>query len=121
MFIKPNFAVTALQNLIQPSNTPFGFEGNEINWNNVVDGIPVNVHILDGSKPTIPTKEQHDAEVARLVAEWEAAEYQRLRAPEYPPLQDLADALYWQSQGDNTKMDAYVAAVEAVKEKYPKV
>ena len=52
--------------------------------------------------------------------EWEATEYQRLRKPEYPPLADLADALYWQSQGDESKMTAYLAAVDAVKQKYPK-
>ena len=39
---------------------------------------------------------------------------------EYPPMTDLADALYWQSKGDESKMTAYLAAVEAVKLKYPK-
>ena len=45
----------------------------------------------------------------------------RLRQALYPPLADLADALYWQSKGDNSKMDAYNAAVEAVKQRFPKV
>jgi hypothetical protein len=67
-----------------------------------------------------PTKEQLDAEVERLKQEYAATEYQRLRQPEYPPLSDLADALYWQSQGDNSKMEKYLAAVDAVKQKYPK-
>ena len=53
-------------------------------------------------------------------AEYDALEYQRLRAPEYPSAGELADAIYWQSQGDNSKMEAYLAAVEAVKIKYPK-
>jgi hypothetical protein len=43
-----------------------------------------------------------------------------LRKMEYPPLTDLADAMYWASQGDNTKLDNYYAACEAVKLKYPK-
>lgn len=43
-----------------------------------------------------------------------------LRKGEYPPLADLADAMYWASQGDNTKLDNYYAACEAVKLKYPK-
>ena len=68
----------------------------------------------------IPTQEEIDAEIARMTAEWNATEYQRLRKPEYPPLADLADALYWQAQGDNSKMTAYLAAVDAVKSKYPK-
>jgi len=42
------------------------------------------------------------------------------RAADYPPLTDLADALYWQARGDASKMDAYVAKVDAVKAKYPK-
>ena len=64
-----------------------------------------------------PSKEEVDAEIARQ----ESLKYQELRAPEYPPLADLADAIYWQNQGDSSKMDAYLAAVQAVKEKYPKV
>lgn len=43
-----------------------------------------------------------------------------LRRAAYPPLADLADATYWQSQGDASKMQAYLAAVKAVKAKYPK-
>ena len=42
------------------------------------------------------------------------------RAPEYPPLTDLADALYHQSKSDETKLTAYLAKCEAVKQKYPK-
>ena len=52
--------------------------------------------------------------------EYLANEYKYLRSPEYPPLTDLADAMYWSSQGDNTKLEAYYAACEAVKLKYPK-
>jgi hypothetical protein len=33
---------------------------------------------------------------------------------------DYLDAVYWQSQGDATKMTAYLAAVETVKLAYPK-
>ena len=42
------------------------------------------------------------------------------RVQEYPPLTDLADALYHQSKGDETKLTAYLAKCEAVKQKYPK-
>jgi hypothetical protein len=42
------------------------------------------------------------------------------RRKSYPPLEDLADALYWQSQGKPGPMNAYLAAVKAVKTKYPK-
>lgn len=67
-----------------------------------------------------PTKEEVEAEIARLQAEYNLTEYQRQRAPEYPDIKDLADALYWSSKGDNTKLDEYYSKCEEVKNKYPK-
>ena len=61
-----------------------------------------------------------DAAAAEIQAELDATAYQRDRQPEYPSLADLADALYWSNQGDNTKLDEYYAACAAVKAKYPK-
>ncbi|MET3135298.1 hypothetical protein AAKU55_005606 [Oxalobacteraceae bacterium GrIS 1.11] len=43
-----------------------------------------------------------------------------LRRSEYPPLEDLADALYHQSVGDGSKLDAYLASMAAVKARFPK-
>ncbi len=74
----------------------------------------------DGHSTTDIEKNQIRVEVARLQAEYDSKEYQRLRSFEYPPLADLADAMYWSSQGDNTKLEAYYTACEAVKQKYPK-
>jgi hypothetical protein len=48
-------------------------------------------------------------------------DYQARRRMVYPPQADLADALYWQSKGDNSKLTAYLAAVDAVKELIPKI
>lgn len=42
------------------------------------------------------------------------------RRAAYPSLTVLADALYWQSKGDQTKMDVYIAACSEVKQKFPK-
>lgn len=81
--------------------------GNSVTWKNY-DVAPI-------------TEEQINAEVLRLQAEYDSKDYQRKRAVEYPPLTDLADAMYWAAQGDNTKLEAYYAACEAVKLKYPKV
>jgi len=61
-----------------------------------------------------------DAAAAELAAEAAATQYQRDRQPEYPSLATFADAYYWAQKGDNTKMDEYVAACDAVKAKYPK-
>lgn len=67
-----------------------------------------------------PTRKEIEDEVSRLQSDYDAKLYTRQRAPEYPPLSDLADALYWQAQGDSGPMARYVAACEAVKAKYPK-
>lgn len=45
---------------------------------------------------------------------------QQERANAYPTLGDFADALYWKEKGDDSKWIAWLAAVAAVKEKYPK-
>ena len=70
---------------------------------------------------TKPTEAEIQAEVARLQAEYDAKEYQRLRAPEYPDLADFADAYYWMRIGDETKMAEYLQKISSVKDKYPKV
>ena len=57
------------------------------------------------------------AEVARLEAEWNATEYQRLRAAEYPPITDYIDGVV---KGDSAQVQAYIDECLAVKAKYPK-
>jgi hypothetical protein len=66
---------------------------------------------------TQPTEAEITAEVARLQAEYEANEYQRQRAAEYPPMADYIDGVV---KGDQAQIDAYIAACLAVKAKYPK-
>tara|TARA_R100000426_G_scaffold587_2_gene1095 strand:- start:863 stop:1174 length:312 start_codon:yes stop_codon:yes gene_type:complete len=46
--------------------------------------------------------------------------YKTDRQPLYPPLGDFADAMYWNSKGDSTKLEAYYAACEKVKTDNPK-
>ena len=67
-----------------------------------------------------PTIEELEVEAARLATIKVNEQYKNKRAFEYPSLADLADAMYWASKGDNTKLDNYYAACEAVKLKYPK-
>ena len=64
-----------------------------------------------------PTEEALIAEAERLQAEWDALEYQRLRKPEYPPIEDYIDGIV---KGDEAQVQAYIDACLAVKEKYPK-
>lgn len=103
------FILQAIKNLV-PVDAAFAIEGDEI-----YD----NLNWLDTKYPK-PSKESVESEANRLIAEWNSAEYQRLRVKSYPPLSELADAIYWQQQGDNTKMEAYLAKVAAVKTEFPK-
>lgn len=50
----------------------------------------------------------------------EAPNYTQLRKVEYPPLEDFADAFYWSQHGDEKPMRDWLAACDAVKEKYKK-
>lgn len=68
------------------------------------------------TKQTQPTDNEIANEVARLEAEYDAAEYQRKRAAEYPSITDQLDAL-WKG-GDAA--EEMLAKVQAVKTKYPK-
>jgi len=64
-----------------------------------------------------PTREEVEAEVARLQQEWENTEYQRLRAKEYPDFKEYLDGIV---KGDAEQTQAYIDACLAVKAKYPK-
>ena len=63
-----------------------------------------------------PSIEEIETESDRLIAEYDAKQYQRDRAKDYPPIGDQLDAL-WKGGDDATEM---LAKVQAVKEKYPK-
>lgn len=62
------------------------------------------------SKADIKTK------MAELQADYEAKEYQRNRASEYPSIGEQLDMIYHAGQGG----DAFQAAIQAIKDKYPK-
>lgn len=103
--IRGHLVAEALSSLRPLSQYAVGSDGS-INWIDTVQ--------------TRPTDTEIAAEIIRLESEYNAQEYARKRAPEYPSLTDLADALYHQSKGDETKLTAYLAKCEAVKQKYPK-
>ena len=66
---------------------------------------------------TKPTKAELEAEVIRLQAVYDAKQYQRNRAIEYPPLPDQLDMLYHDRINST---DTWMEAIQAVKNKYPK-
>ena len=61
-----------------------------------------------------PTKEEVEAEIERLQADYEAKEYQRKRAKEYPTLAEQFDMLY------HGGYEVWKEAIQQVKTKYPK-
>jgi len=64
-----------------------------------------------------PTDSEIEQEQARLSAIYESKNYQRQRETEYPPITDYIDGVV---KGDQAQIDAYIAACQAVKAKYPK-
>ena len=68
----------------------------------------------DGN-PTNITEEQIAAKLTELRAEYDTKEYQRLREPEYPTVQELVVALY--DTEDKAAIDSKRAEIKL---KYPK-
>ena len=63
---------------------------------------------------TLPTETQIQNEIARLQAEYDAKEYQRNRAAEYPSITEQLDTLFHEG------IDGWKETIQAVKDKYPK-
>ena len=66
------------------------------------------------TKQTEPTQEEIDAEIKRLQDQYDANEYQRSRAPEYPSIPDQLDEIY------HNGIDSWKAVIKKTKDKYPK-
>ena len=73
----------------------------------------------DGTQITL-VQSEIDAARATLDADYAKVKYKDDRQPLYPSLGDFADAMYWNSKGDSTKLEAYYAACEKVKTDNPK-
>jgi hypothetical protein len=58
-----------------------------------------------------------EEQIALFSAQAQANEYKSKRQQEYPPITDYLDAVI---KGDQAQIDAYIAACQAVKTKYPK-
>ncbi len=71
-------------------------------------------------KPVTLDQSKIDAARIELDSEYAKVKYKDDRQPLYPPLADFADAMYWNSKGDSSKLTAYYAACEKIKSDYPK-
>jgi hypothetical protein len=71
---------------------------------------------LNGTTPI--SKADIQAKMVEVQAEYDALQYQRNRAKEYPSIQEQLDMQYWDSvNGTNTWQDK----INEIKTKYPKV
>ena len=82
------------------------------------------IHQLNPSVVTIRGDVAYDANEQVVSYDLSAAEalvaanaYKAQRAAEYPPIADYIDGVV---KGDQAQIDAYIAACQAVKAKYPK-
>ena len=77
-----------------------------------------DINSIEWHNGTTPiSKADIQAKMVELQAEYEANQYQRDRAKEYPSIVDQLDMQYWDKvNGTNTWQDA----INAVKNKYPK-
>jgi hypothetical protein len=75
---------------------------NQITWHNGTTPIPAN---------EILAKQQE------LITEYNAKQYQRDRAKEYPSIQEQLDLQYWDKINNTNKWEE---VINAVKTKYPK-
>ena len=75
---------------------------NQITWHNGTQPIPTN---------EILAKQQE------LITEYNAKQYQRDRAKEYPSIQEQLDLQYWDKINNTNNWEQ---AINAVKNKYPK-
>lgn len=79
------------------------------------------IHWHEDSPVTQPSDTEIANEVTRLQAEYDALEYQRKRANQYPSIQDFMEA-YTEKEigGNSTKWDAYKTAYNKVRSDNPK-
>ena len=76
------------------------------------DGPVSQFHLPEGVTP--PTEEEIQAKLSELQAEYEANQYQRDRAEQYPSYADQFDTIYHQG------IDAWKAEIKKVKDAHPK-
>jgi hypothetical protein len=100
----------------------YGKPTNETEFNSMfrkIMGVDDNNTGIESSDPADfgVTWAQVKAKAAELQAEYDAQQYARDRAAEYPSVTDYIDGVV---KGNQAQIDAYIAACQAVKAKYPK-
>ena len=92
--------------------------GQWFGWSDSSNKIYANLVVHDGGSK--PTESDVNDGLKAMQDAFDAKDYSRKRVKEYPSLGEFADAMYWNSKGDSTKLEAYYAACEKVKTDNPK-
>ena len=111
----PNIT-TVLANDPDYKGVEWGLNGSPTNESEFASGFVL--HKLNGKK--IPVWEDLQEKLAVLQTEYDALEYQRLRKPLYPSIEDVTVALAEKAEGDSTMWDAISAKRAEVKKAHPK-
>ena len=78
-----------------------------------VSGNDINTIVWENGTTPIP-KADIEAKMVEVQAEYDAKQYQRDRAKEYPSMADQLDDIY------HNGIDAWKATIKTTKDKYPK-
>ena len=70
--------------------------------------------LIDLTAEEITQKKTDEAKMAELQADYDALQYQRNRAEEYPSIKDQLDKIY------HSGIDEWKKVIKATKDKYPK-
>ena len=87
--------------------------GQWFGWSDSKNKIYANLIIHDDSK-TKPTEKSLTDALAKQQADFDALEYSRKRASEYPSIADQLDEIY------HNGIDSWKAVIKKTKDKYPK-
>ena len=87
--------------------------GQWFGWSDSSNKVYANLVVHDQTK-TKPTEQECIDGLAQMQAEYDAKDYQRKRATEYPSFADQFDKIFHEG------IDAWKAEIQAVKDKYPK-
>jgi hypothetical protein len=80
------------------------------------DPTDYNNIVWEDGDTEIPSRTEIANEILKLQADLDSTAYQRLRAPEYPPIGDQLDALW---KGGEAAAEMLIK-IQAVKAQYPK-
>ena len=81
-------------------------------WSDPTNKIYANLIVHDGGSK--PTEAEYDAGLVKLQEDFDALEYSRKRAKEYPSVVDQLDNIF------HNGIDAWKATIQTTKDKYPK-